>query len=226
MGLLLVGIYLIAVGYQGQAGNLLYLLSQEGAFIPWAMAAGLLAWFWRATPPPGRETVHVIIGAAVLGIILLEAAKIIAGVESAWKNLSNFSSNPGNVTLSNLTATAPTSTSSSTPGSPSTSTSGSYSFAQLVGLAQTAGFTGSAANTAAAIALAESGGDPTQINTADPGGSYGLLQINQAAHPGTAQTALDPLGSFQLGYEISNGGQNFAPWTTYKTGAYQQYLPQ
>lgn len=225
MGLLLVGVYLIAVGYQGQAGNLLLLLSQEGPFIPWAMAAGILAWFWRETPPPGRETVHLIIGSAVLGIILLQASRIIAGVENVWSNLSNFGSNEGTGSLAIAGSTGTTAAATSSAGSTVSSVAGqTYSYNDLVGLAQQAGFTGASANTAAAIALAESSGVSNAYNPNDPQGSYGLMQINQAAHPGTASTALDPLGSFQLAYQISNGGTNFSPWSTFKNGAYTQYL--
>lgn len=232
MGLLLVGIYLIAVGYQGQAGNLILLLSQEGPFLPWAMASGILAWIWRATPPPGRETVHLIIGSAVLGIILLEASKIISGAESAWTNLSSFGS--GTATTSAGTATIESITSPDLPAAAATAVSvgsgagagGTYTYPQLVQLATNAGFTGAAANTAAAIALAESSGNANNVNVNDPSGSFGLMQINQAAHPGTSITALDPQGSFNLAYQISNGGTNFNPWSTYTSGAYLTKLPQ
>lgn len=227
MGLLLVGIYLIAVGYQGQAGNLILLLSQEGPFLPWAMASGILAWIWRATPPPGRETVHLIIGSAVLGIILLEASKIISGAESAWTNLSSFGSGTAAVPAGTATIESITS-----PSLPATAVSvgsgagagGTYTYPQLVQLASNAGFTGAAATTAAAIALAESSGNPLAVNPNDPSGSFGLLQINQAAHPGTSTMALDPQGSFNLAYQISNGGTNFNPWSTYTSGAYSKFL--
>lgn len=99
-----------------------------------------------------------------------------------------------------------------------------YSYTQLKQFALNAGFTGKSADTAAAIALAESSGNPNAINYNDPQGSYGLLQINQKAHPGTSTTALDPQGSFNLAYNISGGGTNFRPWSTYTSGAYQQYL--
>lgn len=101
-----------------------------------------------------------------------------------------------------------------------------YSFDQLRQLAINSGFQGPAADRAAAIALAESSGDPTQINKADPGGSYGLMQINQASHPGTASRALMPQGSFDLAYQISKGGRDFSPWTTYRRGVYAKYLPE
>lgn len=101
-----------------------------------------------------------------------------------------------------------------------------YSYDDLLGFAQQAGFSGSSANTIAAIALAESGGNPYAINHADPGGSYGLTQINGAAWgPAAANTLGNPLEAFRQAFSISNGGQNFTPWSTYNSGAYLQNLP-
>lgn len=101
-----------------------------------------------------------------------------------------------------------------------------YTFDQLVGFAQGAGFQGSSANTIAAIALAESGGDPNAINYSDPGGSYGLTQINGAAHGPTAVNTLgNPQEAFAQAFAISNGGSSFTPWSTYNSGAYLPFLP-
>lgn len=101
-----------------------------------------------------------------------------------------------------------------------------YTLAELVAYAQQAGFQGDSANTIAAIAMAESGGNPYAINYADPGGSYGLTQINAAAHGATAINTLgNPLAAFQQAYTISQGGQNFTPWSTFNNGAYLPYTP-
>jgi hypothetical protein len=119
MGLLLIGLYLIGVGYQGQAGNLLSLLSQEGAFLPWAISVGILAWIWRVVPPPGREPVHVIIGGAVLGIILIEASKIISGTEAAWEALTGLSTSGVTTPLTGTSTLAPIGSSSTQTSSAS-----------------------------------------------------------------------------------------------------------
>jgi Lysozyme like domain len=96
-------------------------------------------------------------------------------------------------------------------------------FGQLFALATKAGFTGQSASTISAIALAESGGNPDAVNYNDPhGGSFGLTQIN-GVHPG-AIGALDPQTAFNLAYQVSNGGTDFSPWSTYNSGAYQKYL--
>ena len=107
---------------------------------------------------------------------------------------------------------------------------------QIYSLAQQAGFSGQSATTMTAIVLAESGGDPNNVNTnyvSDPGGSYGLAQINAASHPddfSTPGAIYDPLTNLQDAYAISGNGTNFSPWSTYTTSnpalSYQNYLPQ
>lgn len=92
--------------------------------------------------------------------------------------------------------------------------------------AQQAGFTGQSASTIVAIAEAESNLNPTArgINT---NGSIdrGILQINNVYHSEVPDScAYDPTCSFQQAYRISDAGTNFTPWTTYNSGAYQQYL--
>lgn len=96
---------------------------------------------------------------------------------------------------------------------------------QIYGLAQNAGFSGQSADTITAIALAESQGNTNAIAYNDGGtgyNSYGLTQI-LGIHPG-ASNALDPQQALNQAYTISNGGTNFSPWSTYQSGAYQQYL--
>lgn len=99
------------------------------------------------------------------------------------------------------------------------------SFDQLYQYALGAGFSGDPANTIAAISLAESGGNTNAYNPNDPaGGSYGITQIN-GVHPGAASALGDPAAAMALAYQVSNGGTNFAPWSTYTSGAYQPFLP-
>jgi hypothetical protein len=94
------------------------------------------------------------------------------------------------------------------------------SLAQLQALAGQAGFPD--ANLAAAVAMAESGGNPGAIG--DNGNSIGLWQINLPSHPQYAQAnLLDPNYNAAAAFTISSGGSNWKPWTTYNTGAYQRY---
>jgi len=54
--------------------------------------------------------------------------------------------------------------------------------------------------------------------------SCGVLQVYQPAHPNTATCASDPACCFRLGWEISNHGTSFSPWSTYNDGCFRQYL--
>jgi hypothetical protein len=95
---------------------------------------------------------------------------------------------------------------------------------QIAQVAADAGFSGDALVTAVAVALAESGGNAG--NTSGDGGtSYGLWQIHWTVHPQYApQQLTDPNYNASAAFDISNGGTNWYPWTTWKTGAYRKYL--
>ena len=116
-----------------------------------------------------------------------------------------------------------------------------YGFNELVTLAQNAGFTD--VSTAAAVALAESGGDPQAYNrepqdapgghtnkygrvSADDGlGSYGLWQIYLAAHPEfSGQDLTDPQINANAALKVYYDSGGFSAWSTYKSGKYQEYL--
>jgi len=88
-------------------------------------------------------------------------------------------------------------------------------------LAEMVGFLDS--NIAAAVALAESGGNPKAVG--DNGLSIGLWQIYTKAHPQYARADLfDPLKNAHAALAISDGGKNWRPWTTFRNGAYKAYL--
>jgi hypothetical protein len=103
--------------------------------------------------------------------------------------------------------------------------------AQLTALATSTGFADPV--TAAAIAMAESGGNPDAVGDTSitpPFGSVGLWQINVAAHPSyTAESLHDPTTNAQAALAISNGGTTFTPWSTYTTTnpalSYSRFLP-
>lgn len=98
---------------------------------------------------------------------------------------------------------------------------------QLYAYATQAGFTGNARDNIVAIAMAESGGNPTAQNCNNPGGSCdrGILQINNQFHPEVSdKCAYNPLCAFTAAFSISNGGTDFSPWTTFKSGAYTKFL--
>lgn len=91
-----------------------------------------------------------------------------------------------------------------------------------------AGFKGDALTTAVAVSFAEDGGhDPQATNTNSDGSvDRGLWQINNKAHPNYSdEYVFDPQNNAEAAYAISSGGKDWTPWTTYKTGVYQQFLP-
>jgi hypothetical protein len=105
---------------------------------------------------------------------------------------------------------------------------------QIAAYAAAAGFQGADLNTAVAIALAESGGNPNAIGdrTLAPtrGPSYGLWQINigSAANPQFASWNLfDPQTNAQAAFQIYSAIGGFGTtrgWTTYTSGEYGMYL--
>jgi hypothetical protein len=109
---------------------------------------------------------------------------------------------------------------------------------QIAQYAAAAGFSGADLVTAVAIALAESGGNPSNYNkepqdvpgnfgrsSPDDGlGSYGLWQIYLAAHPEFAgENLLDPQTNANAAYAIYAVAGGFHPWSTFGSGEYGMY---
>lgn len=107
---------------------------------------------------------------------------------------------------------------------------------QVYAAAKQAGFTGPALVTAIAIAAAESGFDPgatgdQTLANSKWGNSIGLWQI-RSLQPGSLylepirdpKYLYDPLYNAKAAYQISKGGTDFTPWSTFVNKAYQQYL--
>jgi hypothetical protein len=92
---------------------------------------------------------------------------------------------------------------------------GLLSYGQLEGLWDQAGGPPSYASLMAAIALAESGGNPSIVNSI---GASGLWQI----HPAQAGD-LDPLTNARMAVGKLRS-QGLSAWTTYTSGAYRQFL--
>jgi len=98
-----------------------------------------------------------------------------------------------------------------------------YTYSQLMALWVQAGGSRLYAPIAAAVAMAESGGNSTAINTSNANGStdLGLWQIN-SIHGQLSTT--NPLANAKAAVKISSGGKNWNPWVAYTTGAYAKYL--
>lgn len=100
-----------------------------------------------------------------------------------------------------------------------------------------AGFDSASAVIMTAIAGAESNYNTTDLgdvsledNTWGP--SYGLYQVrtlkDETGHGSDRDISwlsASPTNQAKAAYDISKGGQDFTPWTTYVTGAYQTFLP-
>jgi len=114
-----------------------------------------------------------------------------------------------------------------------------YTHAQLEELWTLAGGSPQWADTAAAIAQAESGGclyakagpnddRPEHVcayRHTTTENSYGLWQINRDKHLSYSASSLyTALGNAKAAVAISGDGKSFEPWTTYKDGAYKAHL--
>lgn len=103
---------------------------------------------------------------------------------------------------------------------------------QLESLWINAGGPPAQAKTAAAIALAESHGDPSKDNTLDPsGGSFGLWQINgahlgESGVPENASDLYDPTTNAAAAVAVYKAnGNSFNPWSTYTSQKYLAFMP-
>lgn len=109
-------------------------------------------------------------------------------------------------------------------------------YQELFDLADSVGF-GLSSNVAAAIAMAESGGNPNAHNSVAPDDSYGLWQINMRGKLGPDRrkrfkiadnkALFDPKINARAAFTIySDAGNSFSPWTTYTRDTYKKYLKQ
>jgi hypothetical protein len=97
---------------------------------------------------------------------------------------------------------------------------------QLAALAHSAGFTADQSRTMAAIAMAESSGNVTVVNSI---GATGLWQINQPVwdkqYPSWTKAYLqDPLNNAKAAKTVFDA-KGLTAWTVYTSGAYKKYLP-
>lgn len=97
----------------------------------------------------------------------------------------------------------------------------SLSYGQIVALCKQRGFKDP--YLAAAVAMAESGGNPGAINAANSDGSTdrGLFQIN-SVHGALSTTDLH--ANIDAAFKISSGGTDWSPWVAFTSGAYKRYL--
>ena len=100
--------------------------------------------------------------------------------------------------------------------------------AELRQLAAQVGFPDASLDVAAAVAMAESGGNPAAVG--DQGNSLGLWQVNVPSHPQYKGTdLLMPEQNARAALTISKGGTDWSPWSTFTTKdptkSYKRFLP-
>jgi hypothetical protein len=102
-------------------------------------------------------------------------------------------------------------------------TTTTYDFAGLVELATAAGVTGPDAQLAAAIAMAESGGNPRAVSLT---GDYGLWQVNARSWPQfEVQRLLEPAYNAAAMAIIARTRNGWDHWSVHKNGRYKNFLP-
>jgi hypothetical protein len=107
-----------------------------------------------------------------------------------------------------------------------TNTGSKLTYAQLESVWISGGGAASLAPLMAAIAEAESSGNPYALNATDNNGtqsSYGLWQISTGTHTAPATNWYDPTVNAQLAVEKLKT-QGLGAWGTYTSGAYKQYM--
>jgi tape measure domain-containing protein len=106
---------------------------------------------------------------------------------------------------------------------------------QLVQVARAAGFSGDDAAIMAAIAMAESSGNPRAHNPNYPDNSYGLWQINMLGGMGPERRAAFGINSNEALFDPATNAaaakkvfdwQGFGAWSVYSSGAYRQFLDE
>ena len=116
----------------------------------------------------------------------------------------------------NAASYAPKHAKAATLSSSATSLSGTLGCSGLEALWEAAGGSHAEAFIAAEIAMAESGGQQYALS---PTNDYGYWQINGSHGPALA--TFNPMGNAKAAIIISDDGDDWDPWTTYVTGAYE-----
>ena len=138
--------------------------------------------------------------------------------------LIGFQGNPGSV-LGAIIDPASMTGGPSKSGGNQTGGNGALSDTAIAQVAFQAGFHGQGLRTAIAVALAESGGNPSAHNQNSNGSiDRGLWQINSVHVQYDPIKLFDPAYNAQAAFQISSGGNNWNPWTTYTNGRYRTFV--
>jgi hypothetical protein len=102
-----------------------------------------------------------------------------------------------------------------------------YNYSELEGLWINAGGPKAVAAIAAAVALAESGGNTAALNKTDNGGtqtSVGIWQVSNGTHSYPSAWTSASGNAAEAVAKYQGAGNSFAPWGTFTSGAYKGFL--
>lgn len=162
--------------------------------------------------------------------------KEVASTRSRRKLMGSFIDSMGKKTTQTPTAAPLLGTTPTVQKSPSAKAAVGKDKDSLMRLLSDVGFKGSALNTAYAVMMAESGGNNNAHNPNAGTGdnSYGLFQINMLGGMGPERrkqyglnsndALFDARKNAEVAYNMSKGGTNWNPWSTYKRGSHKKYL--
>lgn len=157
-----------------------------------------------------RRIVPTVVGIILFGVVAITGG--LAGLGVASINLASADS-AATLTAGSSTFVVP-------------SGGADLSVAQIGTLAEGAGFSGQGLVMAIAVALAESGGNPTATNY-DSNGTVdrGVWQINSVHTEYSASCGYDPTCNASAAFSISAAGTNWGAWVTYQHGTEIPFLP-
>ena len=99
--------------------------------------------------------------------------------------------------------------------------------AEIANAMRKAGWPETAIPVGVAVALAESGGNPSAVNHSNRNGSkdYGLFQINSVHKELLAKhNWSDPVDNARMALSVYKGaGNKWTPWSVYKSGSYRRF---
>ena len=160
----------------------------------------------------------------VLLLIWLDATGKIKNILSIFSGPALTGEGTSSDTTSSGGTTASSGGTTASSSAPSSSVSGNESLYRKA--LQAAGFTQQGINTMIAIGKAESGLRSEATLSTPKEYSVGAFQINLKAHPQVSESAArDPYQAAAYAYQLSGGGKNYTPWTTYTSGKYKGYIP-
>ena len=90
VSLLIIGLYLVATSIMGNSVCVWDSVKKQTQFVYWIAGAGVLWAAWNYTPEPYEEVVHWLVGAAILGLLVVKAPVVKTDIQSFWNQLKGL----------------------------------------------------------------------------------------------------------------------------------------